>query len=210
MKKRLLSVFLTLCMLLTLLPVTVSASTTTGNFIENPGGEIMTGGDQLTANGWNEDTSPVRGFSYPATDMGVTGYGGTHVMGFYCMGIPSSTASSCYQTFAVTSYTAGNTVSYTFSGLMTISVQGTGSGTATLSYIVRVNNMEDRIPVIALVRPELKIGHMPRGVLRKQLKIYIAPAGTDNRTAYFIKVRLGRKREWRGLVGSESYPPQGQ
>ena len=63
MKKRLLSVFLTLCMLLTLLPVMVSASTTTGNLIENPGGEIMTGGDQLTANGWNEDTSPVRGFS---------------------------------------------------------------------------------------------------------------------------------------------------
>ena len=132
MKKRLLSVFLTLCMLLTLLPVTVSASTTTGNFIENPGGEIMTGGDQLTANGWNEDTSPVRGFSYPATDMGVTGYGGTHVMGFYCMGIPSSTASSCYQTFDVTSYTAGSNVSYTFSGLMTVSVQGTGTGTATL------------------------------------------------------------------------------
>jgi len=133
MKNRILSVFLTLCMLLTLLPTMAAASTTTGNLIVNPGGETAGANyGMLKYNGWSEDTSPERGYSYVAASMNVTAQSGSMVMGFYCMGNPSITQSSCYQTFDVTSYTAGNTVSYTFSGRMTVSVQGTGSGTATL------------------------------------------------------------------------------
>ena len=140
MKRSVLSLFLVLCMMANLLvnlapekTQAAGSSTTTGNLIANPGGELITGDEtRLNQNGWTEDTSPERGYSYDAQSMNVTPHGGSKVMGFYCMSNPSIIQSNCYQIISLPNRTAGSSVSYTFSGFMVVSAEGSGTGTAAL------------------------------------------------------------------------------
>lgn len=147
MKKRFLSMILTLCMILTLLPATAqAAATTTGNLIANPGGETVSGIDtRLNQNGWTEQISPERGYSYTEfTESGANTSGiilaphsGTHFMGFYnpSLGSPSGLISStCYQEIDITGIADYQTGTYSFTGWFTLFEAGAGnSGTATVT-----------------------------------------------------------------------------
>lgn len=117
MKKRfLLYVFVILCMVLTMLPQAVLAAgdTPMGNMLTNPGGETVTGLEtRLSHNGWKEETSPERGYSYTAFNNGtyesgiaLSPHGGTYFMGFYATeGMAYPGGVSCYQDIAVTNQT---------------------------------------------------------------------------------------------------------
>lgn len=102
MKKRFLSILLSLCLIITLLPSHALAAT---NRLANPGGEAVAENTygMLCQNGWTEENTPYRGYSYTGFDGTGTTKGivlapksGDYFMGFF------AASGSCYQDITVT------------------------------------------------------------------------------------------------------------